>query len=81
MEMDDLIRHFNTKRLDFYINKDFLSYSYILQMRKMIVNPYINPHDIAYYLYRNLKLPTEAAGTIPYLVEFHIVHKPRSYRD
>jgi len=80
MEMDDLIRHFNTKRLDFYINKDFLSYSYILQMRKMIVNPYINPHDIAYYLYRNLILLTEAAGTIPYLVELHIVHQPR-FRD
>ena len=42
-------------------------------MRKMIVNPYINPHDIAYYLYRNLILLTEAAGTIPYLVELHIV--------
>ena len=45
-------------------------------MRKMIVNPYINPRDIAYYLYRNLILLTEAAGTIPYRVEFRIVHQP-----
>ena len=81
METYDLIRHSNTKQLDFYINKNFLPYSYILQMRKMIVNPYINPHDIAYYLYRNLILLTEATGTITHLVEFHIVHQPRYFRD
>lgn len=79
--MDDLIRHSNTKQLGFYINKNFLSYSYILQMRKMIVNPYINPHDIAYYLYRNLKLLPEATGTITHLIEFHIMGQPRYFRD
>jgi hypothetical protein len=67
--------------LDFYINKNFLSYSYILQMRKMIVNPYIYPHDIAYYLYQNLKLLTETTGTITHLIEFHFVRQPRYFRD
>jgi len=81
METYDLIMHSNTKQLDFYINKKFLSYSYILQMRKMIVNPYINPHDIAYYLYRNSILLTEATGTITHLIGFHIVRQPRYFRD
>jgi hypothetical protein len=47
----------------------------------MIVNPYINPHGIAYYLYRTLILLTEATGTITYLIEFHGVRQQRYFRD
>jgi hypothetical protein len=47
----------------------------------MIVNPYINLHDIAYYLFRNLILLTETAGTIPYLAQAAFSSRLNAYAD
>jgi hypothetical protein len=47
----------------------------------MIVNPYINPYDIAYQLYQNLNLPSGLIRIAIHLVEFYIVHQQRYSRD